>query len=42
MKKNNDKNSSAYVISKLMLNSLYGRFGMKPNLDKYIISNRDN
>ena len=33
MKKNSDKNSSAYALSKLMLNSLYGRFGMNPYQD---------
>lgn len=37
MKKNSDKNSSSYIISKLMLNSLYGRFGMSPYLDKHTI-----
>ena len=33
MKKNSDKNSSAYALSKLMLNSLYGRFGKNPYQD---------
>ena len=37
-KKNSEKNSSSYTISKLMLNSLYGRFGMNPNLDQHVIS----
>nr|YP_010852515.1 DNA polymerase [Aureoboletus raphanaceus]WGL38744.1 DNA polymerase [Aureoboletus raphanaceus] len=37
MKKNSDKNSSNYTISKLMLNSLYGRFGMNPYLPKHEI-----
>ena len=36
-KKNSDKNSSHYTISKLMLNSLDGRFGMNPYLDKYVV-----
>ena len=40
-KKNSDKYSSHYTISKLMLNSLYGRFGMNPNLDQHIITNRE-
>lgn len=39
MKKNNPKDSSAYNISKLMLNSLYGRFGMSPYLDSHTIIN---
>lgn len=30
LKMNSDKNSSIYTISKLLLNSLYGRFGMSP------------
>ena len=38
LKKNSDKNSSAYTIAKLMLNSLSGRFGMNPNLDQHVIS----
>ena len=37
-KKKSEKNSSAYTISKLMLNSLSGRFGMNPNLDQHVIS----
>ena len=42
LKKNSYPYSSSYMTSKIFLNSLYGRLGMKPNLDKYIISNRDN
>ena len=38
MKKNSNKNSSTYEISKLMLNSIYGRFGMSPYLNKSVIS----
>ncbi len=39
LKKNSDKNSPNYTISKLMLNSLYGRFGMNPYLNKHIVVN---
>ena len=39
MKKKSDKNSPNYIISKLMLNSLYGRFGMNPYLPKHVILN---
>lgn len=41
MKKNSEKNSSTYTISKLMLNSLYGRFGMNPYLDLHSIVKAD-
>ena len=41
MKKNSDKNSGSYTISKLMLNSLYGRFGMSPYLDIHEILDKD-
>lgn len=37
MKKQSKKNSSGYTISKLMLNSVYGRLGMNPYLDKHVI-----
>ena len=30
MKENADKNSATYLIAKLLMNSLYGKFGMKP------------
>ena len=39
LKKNSAKNSPNYTISKLMLNSLYGRFGMNPYLNKHIVVN---
>ena len=42
IKKNSPKTSSEYTISKLMLNSLYGRFGMSPYLDKHIVANEMN
>ena len=29
-----------YTISKLLLNSLYGRFGLNPLLDKFMITTR--
>ena len=29
-----------YTISKLLLNSLYGRFGLNPKLDKYMITSK--
>lgn len=41
IKKNSPKTSSEYTISKLMLNSLYGRFGMSPYLDKHIVANEN-
>lgn len=37
LKENSAKNSSLYIISKLLLNYLYGRFGMKPNIEHHII-----
>lgn len=40
MKVTNDKNSPQFTISKLILNSLYGRFGMSPYKEKHIITNR--
>ena len=30
MKESSDRNSAMYLIAKLLLNSLYGKFGMKP------------
>ena len=36
------KDNPLYTISKLLLNSLYGRFGMKPDIeDHIIIENKD-
>ena len=40
MKENAPKGSAMYVISKLLLNSLYGRFGLNPTLDKFIITTK--
>jgi hypothetical protein len=37
IKKNSSKNSSWYLISKLLMNSLYGKFGMNPNLPSHLI-----
>jgi len=31
-----------YIISKLLLNSLYGRFGMSPETNNHIIISNDN
>jgi len=39
MKVNSEKNSPQYIIAKLILNSLYGRFGMSPYKEKHIITN---
>jgi DNA polymerase type B, organellar and viral len=41
-KENSNKNSADYIIYKLLMNSLYGRFGMKPDFEKsLIISEKD-
>lgn len=32
MKQNNESNRPKYLISKLLMNSLYGRFAMGPHL----------
>ena len=37
MKENSNKNSIKYIIAKLLLNSLYGRFAMSPLLLNHII-----
>lgn len=37
LKQKADKNSPDYVISKLLLNSLYGRFGMSDEFEQHII-----
>lgn len=37
MKKNSKAKSVNYIISKLLLNSLYGRFGMDPNKENNVI-----
>ena len=40
MKENSAKGSAMYTLSKLLLNSLYGRFGLNPILDKFMITNK--
>jgi len=42
IKERSDKNSPLYAISKLLLNSLFGRFGMKPDIDQHIIYDLNN
>ena len=37
-KENSDKSSAMYLIAKLLMNSLYGRFGLNPSLKKYFIT----
>ena len=37
LKKNSEKGSPNYLISKLLMNSLYGRFGMTPDIEDHII-----
>lgn len=37
IKKESSKDSSWYLISKLLMNSLYGKFGMNPNLPSHLI-----
>lgn len=37
LKKNSSKDSPHYIIAKLLLNTLYGRFGMNPELEKHVI-----
>jgi hypothetical protein len=34
---NNNKNSPGYIISKLLLNALYGKFGMNPDYEQHAI-----
>lgn len=41
LKVNSSKDSPDYVISKLLLNSLYGRLGMNPEMENHIIVNSD-
>jgi len=42
IKVNSSKNSARYAISKLLLNTLYGRFGMNPDMMKHtILSHED-
>jgi hypothetical protein len=37
LKENSEKGSINYIIAKLLLNSLYGRFGMNPYKEKHFI-----
>lgn len=37
LKKNSEKGSANYIISKLLLNSLYGRLGMNPVVEQHLI-----
>lgn len=39
MKENSGKGTAQYKIAKLLLNSLYGRFGMNPENEKHVIIN---
>ena len=41
LKVNSDKNSPDYIISKLLLNSLYGRLGMNPEMENHSIVTND-
>jgi hypothetical protein len=41
IKENSSKTDAWYVISKLLMNSLYGRFGMNPNFESHSIINSD-
>jgi hypothetical protein len=41
LKKNSKKGSPNYIISKLLLNSLYGRLGMNPVTEQHLILNKD-
>jgi hypothetical protein len=42
LKLNSEKNSANYTISKLLLNSLYGKLGMNPELQKHAIVKSNN
>ena len=39
LKNNSEKGTANYTISKLLLNSLYGRFGMSPDMENYALIN---
>lgn len=41
LKVNSDKNSTNYIIAKLLLNSLYGRLGMSPDKEQHVIVSND-
>ena len=40
IKESSEKSSPMYLISKMLMNSLYGRFGLNPALPKHIISTK--
>jgi hypothetical protein len=42
LKANSNKNSPDYTISKLLMNSLYGRLGMNPEMEKHIVTSTEN
>jgi hypothetical protein len=37
LKENSSKDSADYIIAKLLMNNLYGRFGMDPELEEHLI-----
>jgi hypothetical protein len=41
LKKNSERDSPFFIISKLLLNGLYGRFGMTPESEEHIIVTPD-
>jgi hypothetical protein len=41
MKQSSDKSNPMYLIAKLILNSLYGKFGMTDDLANHVIVNTD-
>ena len=42
LKANSEKGSPDYIVSKLLLNSLYGRFGMNPEMENHLILSKEN
>lgn len=42
LKVNSKKNSPDYIISKLLMNSLYGKLGMNPEMEQHIITSTEN
>jgi len=40
-KENSDPNSSDYLIAKMLLNSLYGKFGQKPLMETHLILDKE-
>ena len=37
MKENSEYGSPNYIIYKMIMNSVFGRLGMKPEMEKYLI-----